>query len=186
MLAARAAGHKITTLEGLQEEAQELADSLYKEPVNNNNNNDNGGQGGNGGAEENQDYSGGTTGGLETVRNAVVLSDEDMALFAQAVADQAVLGARQSRGSRVVAKVAEEVEEAAPAEESETAADDYKNGGESEGTKTARAGSRTEEERAGMSWWWLLIVAVLGGTGVAMYRNSQKKKAAAQTTKSDK
>lgn len=181
----------------LQEEAQELANSLYREHVNNNNN-DNGGQGGNGGAEENQDYSGGTTGGLETVRNAVVLSDEDMALFAQAVADQAVLGARQSRGSRVVAKVAEEVEEAAPAEEkvaapvkeveelAETPEEDIKKVVEIEDTKTALAGSLTEEEKAGMNWWWLLLVAVLGATGVAMYRNYQKKKATAQTTKSDK
>lgn len=184
----------------LQEEAQELADSLYKEPVNNNNNNDNGGQGGNGGTNENQDYSDGTTGGLETVRNAVVLTDDDMALFAQAIADQAVLGANRNRVAtkKVTVAAADEVEEAAPAEEkvaapvkeveevAETPEEDIKKVVEIEDTKTALAGSLTEEEKAGMNWWWLLIVAVLGATGVAMYRNSQKKKAAAQTTKSDK
>ena len=134
------------------------------------------------------------------ISNAVVITEDDLARYAQAIADQAVLGANRNRVAtkKVTVAAADEAEEAAPAEEkvaapvkeveevAETPEEDIKKVVEIEDTKTALAGSLTEEEKAGMNWWWLLIVAVLGATGVAMYRNSQKKKAAAQTTKSDK
>lgn len=145
--------------------------------------------------------------GTPSQRPTNVLTPEQEALLAQYYAaleaqnQAAVLGANRNRVTtqKVTAAVAaDEVEEAAPAEEkveapakeveevAETPVDEYKNVVEIEDTKTALAGSLTEEEKAGMNWWWLLIVAALGATGVAMYRNSQKKKAAAQTTKSDK
>lgn len=187
----------------LAKEAEELTEKLVEEERKreeeekknqndgeNQNNDDNqnvpgGDQGGNEGGNQDDNEGGDDTAPVVApIQNATVITDEDMEIFAQTVADQAVLGANRSNSSATKAADAEESNETAiSAEGTKEVADAKKVVLDEEketpveiaDEETALAPTIPAEEKAKMSWWWLLIIAICGATGYTWYRNHQKK-----------
>lgn len=180
----RAAEAKKREAEALAKEAEDLANKLAEEEAAKNQPTDgSGATDGTAGGGTTGGSSSGTAGGAATIQNATVITDEDMELFAQAVADQVVLGARSTRNASAVkttegaGEAKEEIKGAGAGEEEITTS-----GVEEEEVVTIEdeetalaAALPTAEERAKMSWWWLLIVLICGATGYTWYRNHQKK-----------
>ena len=179
----------------LAKEAEELTEKLVEEERKreeeekknqndgeNQNNDDN--QNVPGGDQNDNDGGDDTAPVVAPIQNATVITDEDMEIFAQTVADQAVLGANRSNSSATKAADAEESNETAiSAEETKEVAgaekvvldEEKETPVEIADEETALAPTIPAEEKAKMSWWWLLIIAICGATGYTWYRNRQKK-----------